>query len=1174
MASLQLGCVNCGKTRDPGMREAASGPNGGCPLAGAWHTAAAIPSSVDPVSRFRIPDFRLQQGDGAKESSTRRRIRARSIAVTIGVAGAMIFGSLGGRLVQGRMTETREAVEQGAGEAQSGSEAPDRAETRTRLAILRSGPHGRIPPMVALGRPVGSKNKQDYLGTRQGILDRELVRQALLIAARDELGLSTRDELLDDVPPGNGEGETIEIAAVFRPDACRALVRQGEGQVARVLQKYDLGNNPDDAHYLVKLTALGESMSRTEFPALLKQLGLKGKPNPVRSRAAVPPEVERRLEELGIIENFAALRDLHEAIHDEGESPERMTALARAYAQLGVLTEYQWSSAHRVFKARALLYAERLVARSPQSAQSLRSRAFVRALVGLHFVALDDLDEARKLDVGTKHPARPPSWLPVIEAYLKSDRKGLEVPDGPDAKLAALLRMMLVEYPHGTRALVQAARDVVGLDADCCLAYDVICENGQLGDMHTATVVGPESFTKLFPVKMKSLKWLPTVVRRPLDQDRDELTLVSALAQAGQPGSDRIEPSWAVLAHLVREVRFVHAWRRLVFMAYKWSVPVDGYWAGVRPYVAQHRYYPYLETIVLPPADGRAALAAFADRYDPSEVEPTERLMIDVLRRFGLPAGETALSLCFNHGDIVARDFAERIKQTSDRKTQHARVLLRISPYSAYAMATLVEHDWEHAQGDLPGWQEKVGNAPALVRALGKKYADLKQYDQAVKYLTLSLEQSPDHWVYQWLASTYAGRGDRERWQATLDEFLTKTEPAGLEHARVQVQLAQYLMSQKRWEEAKRYAEPAAETWAAWAMICASECNEGLQDWDRAELWIRRTAERYRGTTWFRWYVFCKRTGHGDIESARAFAEEYLASIVGRPDLNAPARNGFFFWAIGSPNKAVANLERAYNANPAVVFGFSLMLLADELGNTEHRDQMLDELCTKFQDKWPRMVEIFQMMRVSLADGGKRPLDLVTVDQVLEGMPANARGNAGFLVGRFLLNRGQNADAQKYLQQCADSPSSQLWLRAMAADAARSLESKKALILALPASSEDTVRHHGVDSAMIAYRYQISVRRMMAVVAVAAGLIVLSSEFRSTYLSCHFCHNCKRITYRTLLGFSVRTRERVTTHFPTEAEHRHVWSQYSRSSTGFLTGLAAARERIYLDGSVAPDGRR
>jgi tetratricopeptide (TPR) repeat protein len=1009
------------------MRAAASDPRG---------------SSARLDTRFPIRVSRFVRADDPKGSSVRRAGRlllwAGAVALAIGMVGVVIPGSLGDRLVQAGMAKTREAAEQAAGEGQAGSETSDKAETRTRLAILRTGPNGRIPPVVALGRPVGSKNQADYLGTRQGILDRELVRQALLIAARDELGLSTRDELLDDAPPGNGEGETIEIATVFRANACRALVRQGEGPVAKVLQKYDLGKNPDDAYYLVMLTSLAEAMSRTEFTELLKQLGLKGKPNPVRERAPVPPEVERRLEEMGIIETFAAVRDLHEAMHDDGESPERLAALARAYAQLGVLTEYQWSSAHRAFKARALLYAERLVARSPKSAHALRGRAFVLALVGHHSMALYDLDEARKIDAGTKDPARPPSWLPVIQAYLKSDRKGLEISDGPDAKLAALLRMLLVEHPQGTRALVEAAREVVRRDPNCCRAVDVICEHGQLGDLHTATVVGPEAFTKDFPVKLKSLKWLPTVVRRPLDQNRDELTLVGALAQAGRPGVDTIEPSWAVLAHLVREVRFVHAWRRLVFMAYKWSVPVGEYWAGVQPYVAQHRYYPYLQTIVLPPNDGRAALAAFADRYDPSDVEPTERLMIDTLRRFGLPAGQTALSLCFNHGDILARDLAERITQTSDRKAHYSRVLLKVSPYSAYAMATLVENDWESVQGELAGWQEKVGNAPALVRALGKKYADLKQYDQAEKYLRLSLEQSPDHWVYQWLASSYAARGDRERWQATLDEFLAKTEPAGLEHAQVQVQIAEFLMSQKRWESAKPYAEAAGGTGAAWAMMCASECNEGLHNWERAELWIRRTAERYPGTTWFQWYVFCKRTGHGEVEAARAFADEYLASVEGRPGLNPPVRNGLFYWSIGSPNKAAVNLERAYNANPSLLFGFSLMLVNDELGNHDRRDQLLDDLCTKFQVNWPRVVEIFRMLRESLADGGKRPLDLQAVDRVLESMPAQARGNSSFLVGRFLLNRGRTADARKYLQQCADTPGSQLWFKAMAADLARS----------------------------------------------------------------------------------------------------------------------------------------
>ncbi len=420
---------------------------------------------------------------------------------------------------------------------------------------------------LRLGRPEASKNKQDTLGTRQGILDRELVRQALLIAARDELGLSTRDELLDDLAPDQGEGEVVELTTLFRPNVCRALVRRSEGQKTEVLLKHDLGTNPDEGGYLMRLTTLSESLSRSKFPDLLKQLGLTGQPNPVRADAPVPPDVEKRLEQLGLVEHFAAIRELHEKIRADGESPARLAALARAYAQLGVLTEYQWSPAHRAFKARALLYAERLVAQNPSSSWALRNRAFVRALVGLHYVAFDDLAEANQLDKETKDAGPMPSWLPVIEAYLKNDRKRLAIKDGPHAKLAALLSMLTVEYPRDTRVSVQAVRDVVELDADCHRAYDAICENGRLGDLHIATVIGPDAFTRLFPTKLKSLASLPSSVRQPLDKNRDELTIVEALAKAGQPGEDAGEPSWGVLAHLAREVRFIHVWRRMIFMA-------------------------------------------------------------------------------------------------------------------------------------------------------------------------------------------------------------------------------------------------------------------------------------------------------------------------------------------------------------------------------------------------------------------------------------------------------------------------------------------------------------------------------------------------------------------------------------------------------------------------------
>ena len=49
----------------------------------------------------------------------------------------------------------------------------------------------------------------------------------------------------------------------------------------------------------------------------------------------------------------------------------------------------------------------------------------------------------------------------MIDAYLKADRKRLAIKDGPHARLAALLNMMIVEYPVADPRAVQAARDVV-----------------------------------------------------------------------------------------------------------------------------------------------------------------------------------------------------------------------------------------------------------------------------------------------------------------------------------------------------------------------------------------------------------------------------------------------------------------------------------------------------------------------------------------------------------------------------------------------------------------------------------------------------------------------------------------------------------------------------------------
>ncbi len=923
------------------------------------------------------------------------------------------------------------------------STAPDPAEVRTPMVILSPGKDARSAAVVALGRSESPRYEADYLGTRQGLLDRELVHQALLMAARDELGLSTRDVVLDDAEPARGDGPPIEVVVLFRNGECHALVRRGAGEKAEILEADDLGTMPDSGPFILQLAGRTEELARTKFPALLKRLGLNGRPNPIREDATVSPDIDRRLETLGLVDHFAAIRSLHEAIRTDGESPARLSALARAYAQLGLLTEYQWSPAHRAFKARALLYAHRLRARQPDSPFAVRTLAFVLAMIGRPYNARLVLDRAEGLDTQVKTAGKPPvpmpSWLPVVEAYLKADRDGLTIKDGPHTKLAALLRMLTLEYPRGTRVFVQSARSILSIDADCQRAYDAICAQGQLGDLHAATLLGPDAFTKLFPVKMRSIGSLPGSLKPALDQD-DELAIVEALDQAGRPGVDRGELPWGVLAHLAREARFTHAFRRLHFMAYKWSVPTAEYFQDIRPFVEHHRYFGYLEFLGLPPQQGIPALTALGNRMNLADLEVIELPMLEALRQIQFPAYKQTWDLANYHATSVVRDACERIANSRDAHPFFASMLMRLDPYSAFAMGKLVEGAWDQSKQSVSEWRQKVGDAPALIGALGRKYVELKQYDEAEKLLRRYMELSPDRWAYVKLAECYKARGDADRWKSTLDEYLAKTESAGLEHAEVQVQIANDLMDRGRFAEAKPYAETAAETWANWAMQCAARCNEGLKDWERAELWTRRTTERYPDTSWPLWYLFCKRTGRGDLAAATDFAREFVATAADRPELVAPTSAGLFLWSIGLPRQAMPYLIAADTAAPAPLEMFCVALIADELGDKALRDRSFQQYINKFQGSAPLSVALVQQIVESLADGGGRPLDEPAVDRKLAEMPPAPRGNASFLVGRFLMKRRPEA-ARKYLK-AADTDETSLWLRVLAIDSLRSLEAK------------------------------------------------------------------------------------------------------------------------------------
>jgi hypothetical protein len=442
------------------------------------------------------------------------------------------------------------------------------SETTSRLRIVRVGDGRAKRTLITLAQPSSPLEAEDIKQSEQGLLARELVRQALLIAACDELGLATRDEVIGDSLAGD-QGEGAELVWVLRasPSSSRLEIRRGKGPDGESLLKD--GHLPElhpGAGLLRPLTAALERISRSGFPEALQALGVKGHRHDARPEAPTPEGAMERLETLGFVTNLAAIRDLHHAIRTGGESPARLGALARGYAQLGVLSEFHWSPAHKAFKARALLYAERLVARDPVSPWGSGTERSSPRLSGFQRMPGPTW-------LAPRSSRRPPRALrprlgALARGLLRLCPGSAQGRGGGHRRLAALLRMMALEFPTWTALLLSSARDVVQLDPECYRAHDVMCQVGGVSNLHAATTLGPESMSDLFSKSLRGVRPLPPTVSRLLEafDYADEPHLVEALARAGAAEDDQDEPSWSVLAHLIGETRFVRCFRRLLFL--------------------------------------------------------------------------------------------------------------------------------------------------------------------------------------------------------------------------------------------------------------------------------------------------------------------------------------------------------------------------------------------------------------------------------------------------------------------------------------------------------------------------------------------------------------------------------------------------------------------------------
>jgi tetratricopeptide (TPR) repeat protein len=909
------------------------------------------------------------------------------------------------------------------------------------------------------------------------LLVREVLRQAVLIAARDEPGLSTHDMALRETMPADGEvgknvldvsttesiGQFVRLRVRGGPRKETALLYEKQIPV-RLIQRQALD-------YSTLIVAV-EELSRTELAEALRKTRLKGQPPAQKNNVTITPEIRKQLAEMNYFSQFAALRELHALERDQGQSAATLGGLVCAYANLGQMCSFHWNASSKALQARSLLYAQRLVELDSASPASLRHRAYAKAFAGLHAAAIEDLQAAR--DADKKFNANPATmaqttWEPLISALCNFDYGAAEkLATGDQDELATMVTFMIVQHSACVPLVMSAGDRALNVIPECYWIFDLLDFLGGVSLKHVTTVHGPKVLQETVSQRLRLIPRLPKGIEKELndaapdnpDQDIDPAwsagvrrpALVRALVKAGMTAEDKGEPSWEFLGRMLEDVSLVHVYRRLSFFHANLALPLENYQAQLPlayKVVTDHPYAPVLKYAVVDPQYYAAEIQERFSNLRIVDADISSRPLA-ALSWYGLPDTETVGHLLWKviqrHADDVSRDL-ELLAEVNDTPGVVFYHRLRaVSPKSPIGAAFFISELDDFDEKRYQSIEQEFGDHPIVLRNLGESYTRFMKYDEAERVLKEYVKRWPDIKGNRRLADVYLKQKKYDEWKNALDESL-KFDDAGLEHAQVRVEIAKYLMEHDRLDDAIPYADDAARTGAGWALLVAADVHEAAGDLDRAGELMRANSERYM-TDRYKWFFWCRKTGHGDEKKAQDLV---MTQVDDMKSSTLPADLdllGDIYVMLGQQDLARKACQSALEAGGSdfVLDGIHAIILADAANHADARDVLLDTTVQRIPRNFPTELGFVMWLKKVYGPAPDAKTDDAALEKLIDRADEESaeRLILSYYAARHYQHRGRSDHAQRYVQRCLKEPYSVRGNTAfaMAGALARELEAK------------------------------------------------------------------------------------------------------------------------------------
>jgi len=873
----------------------------------------------------------------------------------------------------------------------------------------------------------------------RGLLAAELARQAVLIAARDELGLPTRDALLGDAVAKN-DPDAVSVTTMVDPGGRFAVLLGPDRQSPRQFEPLNRVFTFAEAGGLVnyaELSAKLEHLSRELFPEFLEKSGFARLPSaPQAGAGEVDATTAKLLTRFSPVAQLTAVRRLH-AIRAEsvrsgpGQSTAVLEALAEGYANLAMLAQQVWSEQPVVYEARALLYAQRLWALDRKAPRGLWRLAYVLDMIGADWLALPLITDADEL---TKEAGgRPPVWRGAMLARLHYDPPKVRdwiVAEGSDDDYAGvqLFRSQPGEWWPTALSAATAAAFLERRHGGCTpITRRLAGPNATISEGHLGNGVSEEALAEDVGLFVEHGGPLPARVKAAVDPDNLLGTVPAALMKtgAGEPG----EPSCRAVGRLMAELNMLSIADELSFRSWMLGVDVADVMKRRMPMLDPHE----MKLLVLLSASEKRA-----GKMPPMTLPRpfiTPQLAAHAVPAFigtrvgGTDFGIDLLLHAIASGDDLGPDQAMLTRVAESHRVQTVPgkpVLLadlparwaRVSPHRAAAQMRAA---WPDREGRLPDVEQLhrwVRNPETSMRVT-KDLMAIGENTLAVRFLeeAVSLHHAADQ--YQSLAAFYYSQGRMTAWRQTLDDYLRHPD-SGLGPAHARADIAHYLVDEGRPREALEYAQAAAESFSQQSLQSLAYAFEGLGEAEDANRIYAVIHDRYGGNG-FDWYCAMIR-----LQADRTTPRDLVAAAARDPQ--APQEHPWLgillAEADGTQPQAIEALDRHARAAQAPnISHIELPLLLGETADRERQRERTREIAINVTQTTSPISTLLGDLYRAMENPDHYPP--ARIERIIAAQPRYHRPLFDYGFGWWLVQNGDRDLGRQLLTRAASRPTTQ-----------------------------------------------------------------------------------------------------------------------------------------------------